>query len=104
MATIADDASEMGGEFHLEAVRLQLERTPTALEKDADPAHLQVIRDVYGGRSQTIINTLLAFDGYFKWYYPLKASNVEGHGGILPGAGQDNGARLPQLLLRHRPP
>ena len=50
----------------------KLKHIPTALERAADPAELKIIRDLYGSRGQTIINTLLAFDGYFKWYYPLK--------------------------------
>ena len=51
-----------------------LKHIPTALELAADPAELQIIRDLYGSRAQTLINTLLAFDGYFQWYYPLKDS------------------------------
>ena len=51
-----------------------LVHVPTALELAADPAELKIIRDLYGSRAQTLINTLLAFDGYFKWYYPLKDS------------------------------
>ena len=47
---------------------------PTALENAADPADLKLIRDMFGSRAQTLINTLLAFDGYFNWYYPLKKS------------------------------
>ena len=49
-----------------------LKHKPTALELAADPAELKIIRDLYGSRAQTIINTLLSFDGYFRWYYPLK--------------------------------
>ena len=51
-----------------------LTHTPTALELAAAPEELKIIRDLYGSRAQTIINILLAFDGYFKWYYPLKDS------------------------------
>ena len=50
----------------------QLRHVPTAMQLAADEDDLKVIRDVYGSRSQTIINTLLSFDAYFKWYYPLK--------------------------------
>ena len=32
------------------------------------------MRELFGSRANTIINTLLAFDGYFAWYYPLKQS------------------------------
>ena len=39
-----------------------LQHTPTAMEQKADPAHLQIIRDMYGSRAQTLINALLAFD------------------------------------------
>ena len=28
----------------------------------------------YGSRAQTIINILLAWDGFLAWYYPLKDS------------------------------
>ena len=33
-----------------------------------------MIRELYGSRAQTIINLLLAFDAYLKWYYPYKQS------------------------------
>ena len=33
-----------------------------------------MIRDLYGSRAQTIINSLLAFDAFFEWYYPYKKS------------------------------
>ena len=49
-----------------------LTHEPTSLERECDPADLQVIRDLYGSRAQTLINALLSFDGYFAWYYPLK--------------------------------
>jgi hypothetical protein len=45
---------------------------PTALEIAADPADLAIIREMYGSRAQTIINLLLAMDGYVAWYYPFK--------------------------------
>ena len=32
---------------------------------------------MYGSRAQTIINSLLAFDAYFAWYYPVKALKDE---------------------------
>ena len=57
------------------AKRAKLTHIPTAMEIAADPADLQIIRDVYGSRAQTIINTLLSFDAYFNWYYPLKDMN-----------------------------
>jgi hypothetical protein len=46
------------------------------MELAADPAHIQIIRDIYGSRAQTLINTLLAFDAYFAWYYPLKNNSM----------------------------
>ena len=49
-----------------------LQHIPTAMEKNANPEHLALIHEVYGSRAQTIINTLLSFDAYFAWYYPLK--------------------------------
>ena len=54
----------------------QLTHVPTAIERAADPAHLKIIRDIYGSRAQTIINTLLSFDAYFNWYYPLKYNSM----------------------------
>jgi hypothetical protein len=54
------------------AQRGKLKHVPTAIELAADPADLEIIRKVYGSRAQTIINTLLSFDAYFNWYYPLK--------------------------------
>ena len=51
-----------------------LKHVPTAMELSADPADLAIIRAIYGSRAQTLINTLLAFDAYFGWYYPLKES------------------------------
>ena len=49
-----------------------VEHSPTALERAADPAKLQLIRKVYGSRGQTVINILLSWDGFFGWYYPFK--------------------------------
>ena len=49
-------------------------RTPSAVERAADPADLAMIRDLFGSRANTTINCLLAFDAYFAWYYPLKKS------------------------------
>ena len=37
-----------------------------------DQSDLQVMRDKFGSRAQTIINTALAFDAYLGWYYPYK--------------------------------
>ena len=51
-----------------------LQRNLSAAERNADEADLAAIHVAYGARAQTIINTLLAFDTYFEWYYPLKAS------------------------------
>ena len=56
------------------ASRVEVEHKPTVMEKAADPADLEVIRELYGSRAQTIINSLLAFDAFFAWYYPLKDS------------------------------
>ena len=51
-----------------------LEHVPTELEKECDPEDLAAIRRLLGSRAQVIINMLLAFDGYFAWYYPYKKS------------------------------
>lgn len=56
------------------AVPASLQHTPNAIEQEADPNDLAIIRELYGTRAQTILNTLLAFDAYFAWYYPLKRS------------------------------
>ena len=47
---------------------------PTEMEKLADADDLAIIRKLYGSRAQTLINTLLGFDAYFRWYYPYKRS------------------------------
>ena len=44
------------------------------MELAADSEDLAIIRQLFGSRAQTLINTLLAFDSYFNWYYPLKES------------------------------
>ena len=44
------------------------------MELAADPEDVAIIRKLFGSRAQTLINTLLAFDSYFNWYYPLKES------------------------------
>ena len=70
---MAADAERGTGAVDVEAV-LQLERTPTELEKAANQEALAAIRQALGSRAQTIINLLLSFDGYFAWYYPYKKS------------------------------
>lgn len=52
----------------------QVQHQPTAMERAADPEDLSIIRELFGSRAQTLINTLLAFDAYFKWYYALRSS------------------------------
>ena len=56
------------------AQRVETVHRPTALELAADAADIAVIRDLFGSRAQTLINTLLAFDGFFLWYFHLKQS------------------------------
>ena len=56
------------------ASRTEMPYKPSAIEQAADPEDLKVIRDLFGSRAQTIINSLLAFDAFFAWYYPLKDS------------------------------
>lgn len=51
-----------------------LQHTPSSMEERANQEDLAIVRELYGSRAQTIINTLLAFDAYFAWYYPLKKS------------------------------
>ena len=71
-AKLAALAVESAPDTLLQARLASLTHQPTAMEKAADPEHLKIIREVYGSRAQTIINTLLSFDAYFAWYYPLK--------------------------------
>lgn len=52
----------------------ELQHTSSAMEQNASQEDLGIIRELYGSRAQTIINTLLSFDAYFAWYYPLKES------------------------------
>ena len=52
----------------------ELTRVPTAMEREADPEDLAMIRELFGSRANTLINCLLGFDAYFAWYYPLKKS------------------------------
>ena len=54
------------------ATRTETVHQPTKIELEADPRHLEMIRDLYGSRAQTLINALLSFDAFFAWYYPLK--------------------------------
>ena len=61
----------------LQASRAKLTHVPSAMEIAADPAHIKIIRDVYGSRAQTILNALLAFDAFFAWYYPLKKHSLK---------------------------
>ena len=56
------------------ASRTEMPYKPSAIEQAADPEDLKVIRDLFGSRAQTIIDSLLAFDAFFAWYYPLKDS------------------------------
>ena len=56
------------------ASRTEMPYKPSAIEQAADPEDLKVIRDLFGSRAQTIINSLLAVDAFFAWYYPLKDS------------------------------
>ena len=58
----------------LTATRAEATREPTALERAADPADLAIIRELFGSRAETIINSLLSFDGFFIWYFNLKES------------------------------
>lgn len=48
------------------------EHVPTSIEQQAESEDLKIIR-VVELRAQTIvINSLPAFDNYFRWYYPIK--------------------------------
>ena len=44
------------------------------MELDADEADIKIIRDLFGSRADTLINTLLAWDAFMEWYFPLKES------------------------------
>ena len=52
----------------LTAARAELTVHPTALELAADKGDLDIIRELYGSRSKTLINALLAYDGFFLWW------------------------------------
>ena len=56
------------------ASRTEMPYKRSAIEQAADPEDLKVIHDLFGSRGQLIINSLLAFDAFFAWYYPLKDS------------------------------
>ena len=56
------------------ATEAKLTRVPTKMELDADEADIQIIRDLFGSRADTLINTLLAWDAFMEWYFPLKES------------------------------
>jgi hypothetical protein len=58
----------------LQAERAKLLHIPSAMQKAADEEDIKVIKKMFGSRAQTIINTLLAFDAYFAWYFPFKKS------------------------------
>ena len=47
---------------------------PSAMEVAADAEDLNIIRELYGSRARTSINSMLAFDAFLKWYYPYKES------------------------------
>ena len=67
---IADDAVAGDGEEEADEAVPQApaatEHVPTASELAADPADVEIIRELFGSKAQTIINALLAFDAYFK--------------------------------------
>ena len=69
---IADDAAAGDGEGEADEAAPQApaatEHKPTASELAADPHCVEIIRVLFCSRAQTIINALLAFDAYFKWY------------------------------------
>ena len=58
----------------LQAERAKLLHIPSEMQKAADEEDIKVIKKMFGSRAQTIINTLLAFDAYFAWYFPFKKS------------------------------
>lgn len=70
----ADDEDARARGSSIQAAPAQLRFTPSAMEQEANPDKIAIIRELYGSRAQTILNTLLAFDAYFKWYYPMKES------------------------------
>lgn len=58
----------------LEPERAKLLHVPSQMQLAADPEDIDMIKTVFGSRGQTILNALLAFDAYFRWYFPFKAS------------------------------
>ena len=69
----ADAAAPLAADV-LQATRAGVQHVPSAAERAAAPNDPKIIRDLYGSRSQTIINALLAFDAFFAWYYPYEDS------------------------------
>lgn len=61
-------------ETQLQVAEPRITHVPTAIELATDEADIRILRELYGPRAQTILNILLAFDAYFRWYYPLKES------------------------------
>lgn len=49
-----------------------IEHQPTSMEREASSEDLAMIRAIFGPRSQTIINALLAWDAFLAWYYALE--------------------------------
>ena len=75
MAQLVDESAggNAAGEV-LQAKVAEVKHVPTQIERDSDQESLRKIRARYGSRAQTLINALLAFDAYFRWWYPFKKS------------------------------
>jgi len=73
-ASAGAGSEEPGDGPTAEATESGTQHQPTAIELTCDQTDLQAIRDKFGSRAQTIINTALAFDAYLRWYYPYKTA------------------------------
>ena len=74
MARMATSSAAARGADAATGAAAGLEHQPTALERAAGTEKLKVLRELWGSRAQTIINMILAWDGFFAWYYPFKQS------------------------------
>ena len=69
----AGTAGDAAGEVQ-QATPAGVRYVPTQMELASDQEALHKIRARHGSRAQTLINALLAFDAYFRWWYPFKKS------------------------------
>jgi hypothetical protein len=69
------------------------------MEEAADPEHLRIIRELFGSRAQTLINSLLTFDAFLG---PGLVLSLQGERALAGRAGDARGAGTRQHAARHR--